>query len=83
MGATPRNIPGMDLTDDDRRRVGALAHELNNHLTAARLTAELCERKVDDRARVERGFRQIRELTEHAIRVADELLALSRGAPAS
>jgi signal transduction histidine kinase len=70
----------MALTDDERRRVGALAHELNNHLTATRLTVELCERKLDDRARIERGLRQIRELAEHASRVADELLGLSRGA---
>ena len=69
----------MALTDDERRRVGALAHALNNHLTATRLPAELCERKLDDRARIERGFRQIRELTAHATRVADELLAVSRG----
>jgi signal transduction histidine kinase len=68
----------MSLTEAERNRVGALAHELNNHLTAARLTAEICERKLDDRARVERGLRQIRELTENARRVADELLALSR-----
>jgi signal transduction histidine kinase len=68
----------MMLESDERGRVGALAHELNNHLTAIRLTAELCETKLDDRERVERGLRQIRELAEQSTRVADDLLRLSR-----
>ena len=68
----------MSLDDDERRRVGMLAHELNNHLTAIRLTAELCESKLDDRERVERGLRQIRELGDQATRVTDELLKLGR-----
>jgi hypothetical protein len=68
----------MAVGDDTLRRIGALAHELNNHLTAMRLTTELCEAKIEDRERVERGLRQIRELAEHATRCADELLKLGR-----
>jgi signal transduction histidine kinase len=68
----------MSLEDDERHRVGALAHELNNHLTAIRLTAELCESKLDDRERVERGLRQIRELGDQATLVTDQLLKLGR-----
>ena len=70
----------MAVDGDALRRVGALAHELNNHLTAIRLTTELCEAKIDDRARVERGLREIRQLAEQATRCADELLRLGRSA---
>jgi signal transduction histidine kinase len=68
----------MTLEGDERARIGALAHELNNHLTAIRLTAELCESKLDDRERVERGLQQIRELAQQSTRVTDELLRLGR-----
>ena len=66
----------MALSADESRRVGELAHELNNHLTAIRLTVEICERKLDDRERVERGLREMRELADQATRVAGELRAL-------
>jgi signal transduction histidine kinase len=68
----------MALDPQEAQRVGVLAHQLNNHLTAIRLTTEICEQKLDDRERVERGLRQIRELAQQAAAVADELLRLSR-----
>lgn len=68
----------MAVDADPLRRVGALAHELNNHLTAIRLTTELCESKLDDRERVERGLREIRGLAEQATRCVHELLRLGR-----
>ena len=68
----------MALEAEDRQRVAALAHELNNQLTAIRLTAELCEAKLDDRDRIERGLRQIRELGEQATELTEDLLRLGR-----
>ena len=71
----------MTLDGHERARIGAIAHELNNHLTAIRLTAELCESKLDDRDRVERGLGQIRELAREAARVTDDLLQLGGPSP--
>jgi hypothetical protein len=67
---------GARLESDARARIGSLAHELNNHLTAIRLTAEICESKLDDRERVERGLAQIRQLAKQSTSVTDELSRL-------
>jgi signal transduction histidine kinase len=73
-------VPGADPESggDAPERVRELAHELNNHLTAIRLTTELCERKIDDTERVERGLREIRGLVDQARTCVDELLRLGR-----